>query len=776
MRAVEVKPGAVPGFALAPWIWGLPGALCISWIATRLIVIQQSRIQLPSPFGQTILHSANIAFFGGVVLYLLLYGWHRRRARHDSADPPLLFSAFLSSFEIGILLLPLVAYLAVWRTRDHELSWPMYGFLNKRWLVASYWGACFITVFLPSALCRCFQIVRAYSARTTEPEPDGAVAHEASGSGEVQRSALGGFCRTAAKVLLALGLAAYFTGPPWHVPLRHRGIDHHEQVHLGPLQAIEKGHTPYLGPASIQYGPGQQLFTYAYMKLSGKFDMVGYRESLGLTHCVTYFVIACVALLTLEVPSALAVIFLAMLHSPLLLYYWYDDRTLDGYWGWGNGLRYGGALVLTLAFAPLLRATTRRRLLLGGLCLGYIWGAFCWFSQENLSGGLVATGLLAVLLWATRSTSIRQLILAATTIGAGFLLFWLPVLGYYASHHATLEFLHCYFLVPGCVVRGFSNTPWWEPRNFETLAFYFTPLVLIVLSVLCLYDFRRGCLRGPLSTRGRVFVASLCLGFTCYSTALFRSDSTHMLNTTIALPFILLLALTEVPRLFAKRFLLRAGMALCLMVPITYLFLYPLYEKRLYDTNWLMNWFTAPAARYAIHDPHLSRWAGLAVPYSRAGLSLTHEPIACPGGIPMEDFLVEMAELRAEVGDRRAYVYGFPTVYPELVYFLADLTPADFVYSSSTMVCSTDQRERFIKHFSTIAPQVECIITTDINIPEVAAFRLHHPQSTTSEKKLKVKGHPYFVITTDPPRSPTTASASGQASETLAHAQTPSSP
>ena len=73
-----------------------------------------------------------------------------------------------------------------------------------------------------------------------------------------------------------VGIAAacwYFAGPPWNLERHHRDIDWHEQLHLGPLQAISKGYLPYIGPASTVYGPGSQLLTYATMKASRRFGI-----------------------------------------------------------------------------------------------------------------------------------------------------------------------------------------------------------------------------------------------------------------------------------------------------------------------------------------------------------------------------------------------------------------------------------------------------------------------------------------------------------------------
>src|SRR5205823_7260030 len=115
-----------------------------------------------------------------------------------------------------------------------------------------------------------------------------------------------------------------------------------------PLQAFDRGSLSYIGPASVQYGPGSQCFAYAYMKLTGRFDIIGYRESLALGHFLTFLIFCLAVFLTIDFRLGLLTIPLAMAFSPLCLYT-FGNGVLAGYFGWGNGLRYAGVLLLVIS-------------------------------------------------------------------------------------------------------------------------------------------------------------------------------------------------------------------------------------------------------------------------------------------------------------------------------------------------------------------------------------------------------------------------------------------
>ena len=78
--------------------------------------------------------------------------------------------------------------------------------------------------------------------------------------------------RATAGILTAIAIAWYLYGPPWYLSgPGASGIGFQEDVFLNGFQAISKGAVPYVGPASVQYGPGAQLLSYLYMRHIGTF-------------------------------------------------------------------------------------------------------------------------------------------------------------------------------------------------------------------------------------------------------------------------------------------------------------------------------------------------------------------------------------------------------------------------------------------------------------------------------------------------------------------------
>src|SRR5262249_53555455 len=157
-----------------------------------------------------------------------------------------------------------------------------------------------------------------------------------------------------AKLVVAAILAWYVAGPPWHLERLHGEINGHEQVNLGPLQAIEKGYLPYVGPAASQYGPGSQFLTYAIMKWSGHFDLLSYRETGAWFHLLTAFGMFVTAALFLDGWMMAPLVLLALAYSPLGFFYFLPGGQLEGFYGWANGFRYMGAMIALAALPAVL--------------------------------------------------------------------------------------------------------------------------------------------------------------------------------------------------------------------------------------------------------------------------------------------------------------------------------------------------------------------------------------------------------------------------------------
>ena len=95
---------------------------------------------------------------------------------------------------------------------------------------------------------------------------------------------------------------------------------------------------------------------------------------------------------------------------------------------------------------------------------------------------------------------------------------------------------------------GFSGSWWYETANPERFSYYLTTPALIACAVCALWHLPTGRLVSPLDRRRAMFLAFVAVFIASYPTALLRSDSTHLRNTMIALPFVLVIGFVEIPR------------------------------------------------------------------------------------------------------------------------------------------------------------------------------------------------------------------------------------
>jgi hypothetical protein len=180
--------------------------------------------------------------------------------------------------------------------------------------------------------------------------------------------------------------------------------------------------------------------------------------------------------------------------------------------------------------------------------LGAALGFFCWLSQENLSTTLFGAGLLLLLLLLTMTETAAVLVRCMARVACGFAAIWTPVLLFYAVHGQLGAFLRSYLLFGASVAHGVLNSHWLSGTgNPQYRSYLFTGVLLVVIGVCTLCDVRQFRLRIGLDRRQTRLLAFVCAAAAAYPVSLLRSDSWHTRNTTVALPFVLLLAVCDLP-------------------------------------------------------------------------------------------------------------------------------------------------------------------------------------------------------------------------------------
>ena len=706
----------------------------------------------PLPRPQQVMIAASVAGLGAVVL-LTLAGlcWPSgRRGRWlDRIAAPAQRAAIWLALTAWFPLLLVVVYFRARATLPPAVVWLAFGYLDKRWVTSAYLLGAFAPMLLLVAAARVLaaghehpQTWRSWlsglaprraGAAAPRPGPSPSAAPRARPARTAWRAvASAPAARATAGVLTSIVIAWYFYGPPWYLSRPGAsGIGFQEDVFLNGFQAISKGAVPYIGPASVQYGPGAQLLSYLYMRHIGTFSVVGFRESWAAFQWVGATILFAVFFLAFGYLRGLVATLLSVLIYPALPAMGFGPSGIyNGFFGWANPLRYAGAMALILLLPAVVRRCPARRGLAGAATLGLLFGAMSYLAQENLVAGVVGAAAVSALLLLSATSPARAVVTALLAALAGFLVVWVPVLAYYAAHGLAGRFLHLYFLVPQAVAGGYSNTPFGgyqitpaaraAQARWDTF-FYALPLILAILALLAVVQFRPLRVAWEWSRERVTLVAILITTILLYQGALLRSDAAHLYGTMLAVPGLVVMAATALPRLLGAWRPVTLAVAGVAVFAASFLLLprgtvSPARAHALaaapYRDRQRLAAQPAPAAPATI--------AGLRV---GAGLSAARQ--CCQdASVPMPRFIAFMDQLHAIIGHRVTYVVGFPAGYPGLVYFVADLTPAPVPADVHTMVLNMPQYRGYLADFrSSVLPGTAALITPSLSAAEAQYFR-----------------------------------------------------
>jgi len=556
--------------------------------------------------------------------------------------------------------------------------------------------------------------------------------------------------RVAAGLATGLGLAWYFLGPSWHLTSTSAPISRQEDVWLIGLQAMAKGHLPYVGVAEVPYGPGTQVATYLLMHHVTAFSMVGFREAWALEVWAGASILFAVFFLAFGYVRGLAVSLLSALVYPALwMVAFHPGGSFNGYFGWFSPLRYVGLIALVLLLPAVVRRCPSWRGAAAGAAIGALWGLMSYMAQENLAGGVVGALAVAALLVFSGSSPWRAVRAALLATLAGFLLIWAPILAYYEAHRQLGDFLGQYLLFPSAVAEGINDTPWQgfahTPSPY-TRMFYVLPFVLAALALAAVFQVRPLRIATEWSRARTGLVATVVVTILLYQGVLLRSDQSHLTGTLLMVPAVVIIAGAALPRLLGARHRVTAALAGAALVVASF----TLLPSSAYAWN---------SVRSAAELPYLARQQLAAGPRpaapttlaaTRVGPGLSDAPQCCQGGpVSMGQFVHLMELIHVIVGNRVAYVANFHGAYPGLVYFVADLNPApiaSYEYDGSTLTES--QLKAYLADFRTrVLPQVQALLTYSTKAPEAEYFLNRYPNA--EQIKLRYDRQDYFVLLRD---------------------------
>ncbi|MGH3280177.1 MAG: hypothetical protein ACRDNW_13705 [Trebonia sp.] len=550
----------------------------------------------------------------------------------------------------------------------------------------------------------------------------------------------------AAGLVTALGLAWYFTGPPWYLSQTSAPISHQEEVVLIGLQAVAKGHLPYVGVASVQYGPGTQVAAYWLMHHVTSFSVVGFRQAWTLFVWAGASVLFVVFFLAFGYLRGLAASLLSALVYPAFhLLAFQPDGSFDGYFGWDNPLRYAGVIALVLLLPAVVRRSPSWGGAAGGVAIGALWGLTSYLAQENLAGGAVGALAAGCLLLFTGTASWRALRSALVAVLGGFLLIWGPVLAYYAAHGQLLDFLQQYFLFPQAVASGANDTPFGGFGHATTpysRLFHFLPFALAALALLAVIQVR------PLRVatewtkqRGLLVVAVLATAL-LYEGVLLRSDDSHLTGTELMVPALVIVTATTLPRLLGIQW----RPAVAVVGVALFVASFALLPHDAFARASVHSWAQAPY----LDRQHLAAGPPPVKPTTlagaRVGPGLDDAAQCCQGApVSMPAFIHVMERIHTIVGDRTAYVANFHGEYPGLVYFTADLNPAPVPSDPYSSIETEPELKAFRADFrTTVLPQTQAVLTFTTKAPTAEYFLQRYPNAR--RVTLHFDRQPYYIL------------------------------
>jgi hypothetical protein len=530
----------------------------------------------------------------------LAVAWWQRRARGAPEDPGLLVTAFLAVLSLTyVSLLRLVP-----SSFDVRPDWDrrLWEYLDRRWIWALYLSALAL-VYAPG-LAR--WVIARFAAGDAEHRPPQMATSSAPygvlRSRPARLAAAGGigllcvlllaapqirvllaielyllcallaylpvrlrsalsFDRLIAAYAIGFALAVIFIAPGASTILR-LPVDSHEMGHLGSLQAISQGATPFV-QARTQYGPGHQFITYFLMRHVG-FTIAGFRLSHLIFNIFGAAMLFGTAFFAFGWSVGALVTIVALYLSPFLFWTWSG-------WGlifrWIPPLLVGAILPLTLQQDD---AWVRRRAAI--VMLGAACGLLLWFSQDTL-----ASTILAAVLILTGSASRGNMTLAAAISAfATFALsaasvFILVVTQTVGSQNLGLFFAD--YFRGSMLLEGMQNQAWYEPFRPWGIVFYLTPFVLLLMTIVALYSRRDAVTATEERTRAQV-LGMAAAASSLVPLTLLRSGTGNLIASSTALPAALVLSLIYLPALITRTAYLRELTRVLLVT--AFLVIYPL--------------------------------------------------------------------------------------------------------------------------------------------------------------------------------------------------------
>jgi hypothetical protein len=487
-------------------------------------------------------------------------------------------------------------------------------------------------------------------------------------------------------------------------------VDYHETLHFKGLQSGLVGNLPYVGAGSEQYGPASQLFTLFWLKVVGEPSVVAMRESSFMLNYFAIIFFTVSAFIFLGHRIAIFSLICSSLLFPTFSFYRYTENGMLGWWGWANNWRYAGVFFVAISFSKLALHPKAKNRGIGFVIVGIVWITTCLLAQENFLGGSLVLVCISAILLLAKVISGRSILKAWLHMGVGSMIVLLPYLFPYVKTGKLLSFVENYLLVPVAVSRGYSNTPWREQNSWSVI-YGLGPVIAIFLLGLLLIAYAQAW-NNLKSTRQNyvrfLSVFGLAIGAViAQAGSLTRSDSTHLINSFVLLPFFLIATLILLLEIATKKI---STIAVVTAVAILCLFQLPtnfywVSEAGLHDR------FSAPL-NYKSETPlaFATQSDNTFQKRMRNLVNSSNGPILNSSNTSSDDVLKFASDLKALAGKKITYIDPEnPKAFGGQVgfwYFASDLNPAQVPFEEMSMAISQAQKRRNLEYLQKYPPEV----------------------------------------------------------------------
>ena len=653
---------------------------------------------------------------------------------------------------LSVFCFLIVLFVAVWPTQyssgaDFSYAFWTNGYHDKRWVYLTYVFSISVVLVVPAILIRLLRGPEIEDMQLSETRSLGAEARWSSWK-KISRSKN---ALIALKLLVAILIAWYYWGPPWHLSSLQRTFDGHESVPVAASLAMLQGKIPY-AEAISQYGPGAQLVLHWYTVANG-FDVVALRESYAFVGLLSALLFCFVCLLTQRFWVALLAIYFSLCYSSFGSQAFRlapDGQLSFGQFAWNVPLRYIGAIFLGVVISRCLLALSNRNRWAGSLVVlvGIVWGISIYTAQENFAAGVITILLVGLVGWLTRTIDFRVLSSFAGWFFLGVFLAIMPVFAYYYSVGHLRRLFSLYFHLSGLVPLGFSNTPWDPAYNglSLTIAYYTTTPLFLILGVGALYFKTSAGLVTRLSPRRFEFVGILASAIALFIGALFRSDGSHMTGFASAVP---LLAAVAIERWAGFLSISRGSTRFVqAVVVLAMFFAYPFATSISRVSEVLIGGGVARFFAKETAGPAVIARIGADRPVvvQRFGYEpALQEPCAPFSTVACGKLIEELTELRRLTGRRPVIIHELPILHDSAAYFLADLIVGTRFTARNNSVITKDDFRQWLEEIR--SPATGCLITSSLESEEAAIFKQTHDQIKVDSRLLDRE---YFVMCRPP--------------------------